>query len=260
MAGSLTIVGLGPGRPEHATLEAADVLRQAAANPEARVYAFSNVEALARAVAPGLAVQTLDGLLRAPPDAPQQLYHNLVARLMTEAFRDGHHVFYAVAGNALVINDLVLLLRRTCRTYGKPVRLVHGLSFLDVVLDRVFWRADPGLQLLSAWAVARGDQVLTPATPSLIYELGERSGQPDAPGPDGPAAEANAMLEALAARLLALFPADHPLALLYSPGSPDFQSLSRSLTLGELAHQPLPALCNLWVPALGGPAMERELA
>lgn len=257
MSGTLTIVGLGPGRPELVTLEAARVLEEAALAPNARVYGFSNVAPLATAVAPRLSVQPLDALLVQAQGDRQRAYQGVVQHLLTEAFRDGGDVFYLAAGNPLVINDLVVVIRRTCRLYEKPVRIVHGLSFLDVVLDRVFWRADPGLQLLSAWAVARGDEVLLPNAPALLYELGEMSsGDTAKPGNS----DESTLVEALASRLLTRYPAEHAVALLFSSGPPDFESCSRGFALGSLAEQAIPPLANLWVPAFDGPAMERELA
>lgn len=257
MSGSLTIVGLGPGRPEQVTLEAAQLLEAAADAPNARVYGFSNVAPLATAVAPRLSVQPLDGLLVAAAGDRQRGYQGVVQHLLTEAYRDGGDVYYVVAGNPLVINDLVLVIRRTCKLYQKPVRVVAGLSFFDLVLDRVFWRADPGVQLLSAWAVARGEPVLVATAPALLYELGEMSA---ADGAAGTGSDEATMLETLASRLLALYPPEHPVALLFSSGPPDFESRSTGVELAALAAQAIPPLSNLWVPALGGPAMESELA
>jgi hypothetical protein len=48
--------------------------------------------------------------------------------------------------------------------------------------------------------------------------------------------------------------------VLYSSGQPDYRSLARSVPLSALADEIVPVYSNLWVPALGGQAVERELA
>jgi tetrapyrrole methylase family protein/MazG family protein len=253
--GTLTVVGLGPGRPELMTQEAHDCFRQAAGTDEARVYGFSSVRDLVAAVAPDLQLRLLDPYLDAAGDNRAQAYNQAISKMMLDAFKDGRDVYYLVQGSPLVVNDLVFFLRRACHRYKKPVRIVHGVSFVDLVLDRVYWRADPGLQLFSAWSFARGQGALDPTSSALFYELGEAT-DPESVAPtegQGPG-----MLAALSDRLQETLPPDHPVMLLYSSGPPDFESLSRCFPLSELVDQPLVPLSNLWVPALQGEAAERD--
>ncbi len=248
--GSLTIVGLGPARPEHLAAEAIAVLRSAP--PGARAYGLAHARQIVASVAPELEVRSLDYLYDLPGVDRPTLYRDLAGLLLRRAFEDDCDVLYLVAGSPLFINDAVLLLRAD----GRPVRLVHGLSFVDLVLDQVLWTGHRGLQLYSAWNVAFDGIALNPTAPALLCQLGEFSRGSEALGVEG----SPEMLRALRDRLLADFPPDHPVAVLYSSGHPDYRSLSRATPLVALDRQEVPVYSNLWVPALGGPPLEARLA
>jgi uncharacterized protein YabN with tetrapyrrole methylase and pyrophosphatase domain len=255
MAGSLTIVGLGPSRPEHVTREAADALLRARDKGH-RVYGLAHVREVVEDIAPGLPVRPLDYLYQLPGVDRPTAYADLARMLVRRAFTDELDVVYAVAGSPLYINDAVLLMRRLCAAEGHPLRLVHGVSFVDLVLDRVYWTGKSGLQFYSAWNVARDGVTLAADAPALLCQLGEFTKGGDALDTDG----STGMLEELRDRLLQTLPADHPVTILYSSGRPDYRSLARRLPLSELAAEPVPVYSNLWVPSVGGPALESEVA
>ncbi|MCB9745227.1 MAG: hypothetical protein H6740_21780 [Alphaproteobacteria bacterium] len=252
---SLTVVGLGPARPGHVTREAEALLR-GAAERGLRAYGLAHAREMVAQLAPELEVRALDWLYTLP-DVPRPLaYQGLARLLMRRAFEDGVDVLYLVAGSPLYINDAVLYLRRLCAEQGKPLRLVHGLSFVDLVLDRVYWTGHVGLQLYSAWNVARDGLRLSPHAPALLCQLGEFSAGGEALDDQ----RSTGMLSELRDRLLMDLPEDHPVIILYSSGRPDYRSLARSLPLHALADAPVPVYANLWVPAKQGPPPERELA
>lgn len=256
MPGSLTIVGLGPARPEHVTLEARDALLRARDSGRGRAYGLAHVRELVDDLAPGLHVRSLDYLYAVPGVDRPSAYQDLASMLVRRAFEDGEDVLYLVAGSPLFINDAVLLIRRACAAAGHPLRLVHGMSFVDLVLDRVYWTGHRGLQLYSAWNVARDGQDLDPQVPALLCQLGEHTAGGEALDDSG----SPRLLVELRDRLLAAYPPQHPVAVLYSSGRPDYRSLSRGVALAQLADAPVPVYSNLWVPALGGPRAEAELA
>jgi hypothetical protein len=68
------------------------------------------------------------------------------------------------------------------------------------------------------------------------------------------------MLSTLRDRLLEIYPAEHPAIILYSSGTPEYESLGRKLAISELAAHTVPVYSNLWVPSLSGPAIEAVLA
>jgi len=254
MAG-LTIVGLGPARPEHLTREAMQVL-EGALHTGARVYGLAHVRELVADLVPALQVRSLDYLYAMDGIPRPVVYRDLADMLVRRAFEDEQDVIYVVAGSPLFINDAVLWIRRTCADAGHPLRLVHGMSFLDLILDRVYWTGHQGLQFMSAWNVAQDGMDPDTRSPTVICQLGESSSGGDAVD----AGSSTAMLAALRDRLLSVYPGDHPVIILYSSGRPDYRSLARQVPLSVLADEPVPVYSNLWVPALEGPEIERLLA
>jgi uncharacterized protein YabN with tetrapyrrole methylase and pyrophosphatase domain len=254
MAG-LTIVGLGPARPEHLSCEALDVLK-GAAHSATRVYGLAHVRELVAEVVPELEVRPIDYLYALDGVPRPVAYRDLASMLVRRAFGDEQDVIYVVAGSPLFVNDAVLWVRKACADAGHPLRLVHGMSFVDLILDRVYWTGHQGLQLLSAWNVARDGMDPSPRSAAILFQLGESSSGGDAVDAEG----STSMLVAVRDRLLEGYPADHPVIILYSSGRPEYRSLARQLPLSDLAMAPVPVYSNLWLPALEGPALERELA
>jgi len=253
--GSLTIVGLGPARPEHLTREALNCLNEAV-QKGARAYGLAHVREIVEAIAPSLTVRPLDYLYQIDGVDRPVAYRDLANMLVRRAFEDGQDVIYLVAGSPLYINDAVLGIRHQCAQLGKPLKLIHGISFVDLVLDRVYWTGHVGLQLYSAWNVARDGVVLSPDAPALLCQLGEFSAGGEALNTDG----SQSMLTELRDRLLESLPPDHPVIVLYSSGRPQYRSLARATPLSLLASEPVPVYSNLWVPAVNGPPIEREIA
>ncbi|MEC8425315.1 MAG: hypothetical protein VX000_16135, partial [Myxococcota bacterium] len=126
----------------------------------------------------------------------------------------------------------------------------------DLVLDRVYWTGKSGLQLYSAWNVARDGVALAADAPALLCQLGEFTKGGDALDVDG----STAMLEELRDRLLRTHPERHPVVILYSSGRPDYRSLARQVPLADLAAEPVPVYANLWVPSLAAASLEDQVA
>ena len=253
--GSLSIVGLGPSRPEHLTREAMGCL-EAAKRDGARVYGLAHVRELVSGLVPGLEVRSIDYLYSLPGVSRPAAYADLAQMLVRRAFEDDQDVVYLVAGSPLFVNDAVLSIRHACAGAGHPLRLIHGMSFLDLILDRVYWTGRQGLQLFSAWNVARDGVRLTTTAPAILFQLGEFTSGGDALNTTG----STTMLVEVRDKLLAQYPGEHPVIVLYSSGRPDYRSLARRIPLSALADDEVPVYSNLWVPALDGQAVEREMA
>ena len=252
--GSLTVVGLGPARPEKMTLEAVTALRLAAQGSH-HAYALAHAREMAQQVVPGLPVKPLDYLYALPGVDRPAAYLDLARMLARKAFTDGMDVLYLVAGSPLFYNDAVLLLRRLCAREGHDLKLVHGLSFVELVLDRVHWTGHHGLQLYSAWNVAEDGIRLSPGSSALLCQLGEFSSGSDALDSGGSVK----MLGKLRDALLQDFPATHPVTILYSSGPPEYRSLSARLPIGALAERPVPVYSNLFVPSADDPSEGEEV-
>lgn len=245
--GSLTILGLGPARKEHITMEAMQALREAA-REEHPTYALAHAREIIRSLVPALHPKSLDYLYSVPGVERPAAYQDLARMMLRKAFVEGHRVFYVVAGSPLFYNDAVLFIRKAAEEQGKSVRLIHGMSFVDLVLDQVHWTGHRGLQLYSAWNIAFDHVSLQTDAPALLCQLGEFSSA----GSALDTSKSTQMLSSLQEKLLASYPPDHDVHILYSSGPPSYESLKRTIPLSELSTKPVPVYSNLWVPGLGG--------
>jgi uncharacterized protein YabN with tetrapyrrole methylase and pyrophosphatase domain len=245
--GSLTILGLGPARKEHITIEAMHALRQASRD-ENPTYALAHARDIVRSLVPALHPKSLDYLYALHGVDRPVAYQDLARMMLRKAFTEGHSVLYVVAGSPLFYNDAVLFIRKAAAEQGHPVRLIHGMSFVDLVLDQVHWTGHNGLQLYSAWNIAFDELTLRLESPTLLCQLGEFS----AAGSALDTSKSTQMLQVLQERLLLWYPPDHEVHILFSSGSPDYHSLHESIPLSSLSKRTVPVYSNLWIPGLGG--------
>jgi tetrapyrrole methylase family protein/MazG family protein len=211
-----------------------------AREPDGRCYGLTRHRELVAQVAPGLRLKPVDYLFAG---SRAQAFADLTELLTRKAFAEGQRVVYVAAGNALVLNDAVYVLRRECAARGLPVRVVVGVSFLDVILEEVFWSGHFGLEMRSAWDVDEGRYLPDGRTPVLLYELGEGEG-------------AEEMVIRLRNRLMGVYPGGHRIQLVWSSGSPEHRTQSARMALSELSLEGVEPVSNVWLPALGEGGME----
>ena len=246
-AGSLTILGLGPARKENITVEALETL-QKAEREGMPTYALAHARSIVSDLVPTLQPKSLDYLYSLHAVDRPTAYRDLAKMMLRKAYVEGHHVLYVVAGSPLFYNDAVLFIRKAAEENNHSIRLVHGMSFVDLVLDQVYWSGHHGLQLYSAWNIAHDNIPLQHTVPALLCQLGEFSSEGSALNSE----ESPQMLKKLQERLLLWYPAEHLVRILYSSGPPDYQSLSISIPLSQLAEKPVPVYSNLWIPGADG--------
>jgi len=246
-SGSLTILGLGPARKEHITLEAVQALREAAEHGRP-TYALAHARAIVQDLVPSLYPKSLDYLYTIHGVDRPTAYRDLAKMMLRKAYVEGHNVLYVVAGSPLFYNDAVLFIRKIAQEKGHQIRLIHGMSFVDLVLDQVHWTGHHGLQLYSAWNIAHDDIPVRNSTPVLLCQLGEFSAE----GSALDTSKSSEMLKKLQEKLLLSYPEEHRVRILYSSGPPQYHSLSVSLSILELPHRTVPVYSNLWIPGLGG--------
>ena len=119
MPGNLTIVGMGPARPEHLTAGARGCLERARSTG-ARAYGLAHVREIAGSVEPELEVRSLDWLYGVQGVDRPRAYRDLADLLIRRAFDDGFDVYYLVAGSPLFVNDAVLVSRRSAARHRTP--------------------------------------------------------------------------------------------------------------------------------------------
>lgn len=241
--GSLTIMGLGPARPANMTVEAKTML---CSSKKRHWYALAHARDMAQQINSDLYIRSLDYLYQTLSVDRPTAYRDLAKMMIRKSFIDDLDVVYVVAGSPLFYNDAVLQIRRQCSEQNLPLELIHGMSFVDLVLDQVGWTGHQGLQLYSAWNIARDGIQLSVNAPALLCQLGEFTAASEALDPEG----SPIMLAELRDVLSKHYPKDHLVTILHSSGKPDYQSLSKTVPLCELAREPIPVYSNLWVPGL----------
>lgn len=257
-AGSLTIVGLGPGPAAYLTSEAREVLAQASA-----VWLRTTRHPAVAALPPHLAGHSFDDLLAKPPSST--VYRRIARRLIDQARQSGG-VVYAVPGDPLVGDASVRHVLAAARAAGVAVRIVAGLSFVEPVCATL--GLDPladGLQLLDAaalvaaykpvprrpdrddrrrwaWLLQRAQPPFVPTRPLLVAHVA-----------------GGALARRLRPLLLERYPAEHRIILVGTPSAPG-AAPARELPLRQLGRATIDDFgTTLYVPPLAALDAASEL-
>uniref|UniRef100_A0A7C5RST2 MazG family protein n=1 Tax=Thermomicrobium roseum TaxID=500 RepID=A0A7C5RST2_THERO len=171
----LTIVGLGPGAPEHLTAAAA------AALSEARVLVRTRLHPVAQSFPNADRWMSCDDLYEAASSF-EEVYDRIVGRVIEEARRAP--LVYAVPGHPLVGEATVRRLLVDAPQHGIEYSIVPGLSFVDAVLPILGIDAlATNLQIVDALELvscleaapfAAGRSPLSPLRPALLGQLYDR--------------------------------------------------------------------------------------
>ncbi|MCS7178549.1 MAG: nucleoside triphosphate pyrophosphohydrolase [Anaerolineae bacterium] len=222
----VTIVGLGPGDPRHLTREAWEVL---SAGQE--VWLRTACHPTVAHLPAHLTLRSFDDLYESAEHFAQ-VYRAIVERVLELARRPGG-VIYAVPGHPMVGEATVRQILQAAREVGLSVRLVEGLSFVEVVLTALERDAlEPGLQVYDGIEMAAlHHPPLNPDLPALIAQVYSRRLASD-----------------LKLTLMNQYPDEHPVTLIIAAGT-ETQRLIH-LPLYELDRQEVDHLTTLYVPPL----------
>ncbi len=179
MTTSITILGLGPGRLTDLTLEAREILSQAAASNQTvyfRTLIHPTVEPLKKEL-PNLQIESFDRLY----DESSQwetLYQQIAEEVCTLA--TNRPVIYAVPGHPLFGEASVQKVLQLAKERGLNTRIVAGLSFLEPVCTAL--ELDPlttGTQIIDATLLASlgTDEIagkIIPTLPLLVAQVYNR--------------------------------------------------------------------------------------
>jgi len=226
MSAGITIIGLGPGSPEHLTLEAWRLL-EGAKEVYLRTARHPTVEGLPK----GPTYHSFDALYESL-ETFEAVYDEIARRIVSLGERP-EGVLYAVPGHPLVGETSVRLILEQAREKGIPVRVVAGLSFLEPALVALGVDALDGLQLCDATVLAtRYHPNLDPDVPALVAQVYSRTLAAD-----------------LKMTLMNLYHDDHPVTLVRAAGL-EAQTV-RTIPLYALDRQEdLDHLTSLYIPPL----------
>jgi len=233
MAVGITIVGLGPGDPDQLTLAAHSALL-GAGEVYARTRRHPTLQGTPLAKELGTRLRSFDEIYERH-DAFEDVYAAIVAEVLALGARP-EGVVYAVPGDPLMGETTVQQVRHQAPALGLPVRVIHGVSFVEPTLAALGIDAFDGLQLCDATLLAaRHHPPLDPDVPALVVQL-----------------YSQALASDCKLTLMSLYPDDHPVRLVYHASLRD--EFVRDLPLYELDRQPeLDHLCALFVSALAHP-------
>jgi tetrapyrrole methylase family protein/MazG family protein len=236
LAGTVWVVGLGPGDPGWVTRTAARLL--AGSSP---IYLRTSTHPSAADLIGRPNVQSFDRLYDAA-ESFEQVYTTIAQTLIARAGADGE-VVYAVPGDPSVGEASVARLRELAADAGVTLRVVPGLSFLEPLLAALGKDALDGLALADALDLAsRHTPPFPPDMPAVIGQL-----------------HSQLIASDVKLTLMSRYPTDHPVTLVQSAGTPE-QRL-RTVSLEELDRNPdWDDRTALFVPPVDPPAAWESLA
>jgi len=226
---TITIVGLGPGNPNHLTREAWELLSQAD-----RVYLRTARHPTVASLPPHLVIHTFDQLYETLPDFGS--VYDTIAEQIVMLGRRPQGVIYAVPGHPMIGESSVQCILARAQQENLPVRLVEGLSFVEPVLSLLGIDGLPGLQLADATDLAAAHHPpLDPDRPALIGQLYSQRLASD-----------------VKLTLMNAYPDDHPVTLVRAAGTAG--GTMTTCPLYELDRVSSPDhLTTLYVPPLPNP-------
>ncbi len=144
--GRITVVGLGPGRWEHLTLEALETLEKAQ-----RVFLRTEKHPMVEELrARGIAYNSFDRFYH-EESTFEKVYARIAETLVREAEKGD--LVYAVPGNPAVAETSYYLLLDLAKQRGIEVGTVAGMSFLEITYQRLGIDPVKGLQVLDGLAI-----------------------------------------------------------------------------------------------------------
>ena len=166
-AGSVVVVGLGPGRPGQVTVEARDALRGAA-----RVYCRTAEHPTLAGLGLPEGVETFDHVYGRV--AQLEEVYPIIAEEVAAAAQgaaEGEEVAYAVPGDPCTAEASVRLLHGACRAAGVGLRVLPGVSFVEPVLGALGIDMLPRLAVVDAIDVAESGTSFQPDMPTLLTQV-----------------------------------------------------------------------------------------
>ena len=221
----IMIVGLGPGNGRLLTREAWELLSAAH-----RVY-FRTLRHPAVADLPDHVQRSSFDDLYDRAESFEQVYQGIVDQLLTLAAEED--IIYAVPGHPFIAESTVTRLVQLAGEQGIPVRVVAGLSYVELCLTAVKVDGIEGLQLFDAIELIQHHY--PPVNPDFPLLLGQ--------------VYSRLLASDLKALLSRVYPEEHMVQLIHAAGNED--ELVEQVALYEIDRSDeINHLTSLYVPPL----------
>lgn len=212
------IVGLGPGPVELLTGEARNELERSA-----KVFFRMRGHPVYRWLEErGTQLIDFSPLYSIREWGQAQRYRFMADAVLKEAQRTGSAV-YALPGNPYVFETTSGLIRKAAASAGLAVRVLPGLSFLELIYVELELDPGLGLQIFNSWQI--DGCAYNSTIPMLIGQI----------DPGTEIVHGQLSLEAVQELLLSRYPQDHPVSLVWVESKPNYCTFSQTLALRELS-------------------------
>jgi tetrapyrrole methylase family protein / MazG family protein len=165
-----------------------------------------------------------DLLYTMPWHKPEDIYEFMVAILFKEAELKGD-VVYAVPGSADVLEETTNLIRNRGIAEGVRVRVISGVSFLDLALAEINFDFSLGLQVVLP-LTHLGSGRFTRRLGLIVCQI-----EAGRSGLDSPRVDITMQY------LLKVYNADHPVTLIWTDGLPEYATHSKTFALKDLVRE-----------------------
>jgi tetrapyrrole methylase family protein/MazG family protein len=243
MSSEIIVVGMGPGPVKFLTQEATDILLA-----EKEIYFRVGDHPVYHWLRDqGKDCISFEPIYAQPGITYDKVYQTINKTLVKAAGQSGR-VVYALPGNPVVFEKTPERLRAEAGD-EVSIRIVAGLSFLEVIYQELEIDPEAGLQIINGFNFGYyGDYPFT-------EKLGLLIGQVGFPTENDPSAAETNNAGAIMNSLIKKFPPDHEVTLIWSTGLPDYRNEKRSFPLADLDKQSgfVRSLASLYVPPIKPP-------
>jgi len=223
----ITLLGLGPGNASLLTRQAWELLISL---PE--IYLRTRQHPAVAGFPPALQVHSFDDLYE-KGESFESVYAQIVEAVL-ELGRRPQGVVYAVPGHPFIAEATSAEILRRARLENLPVRVIEGLSFLEVIFSALGLDPLPHTAFVDALELASSHvPSFPPDVPALIAQVYSRQ------------VASNVKLT-----LMEVYSDEHPVKLVHAAGTPE--CTVEGLPLYEIDRSPhLGLLTTLYLPPLG---------
>ncbi len=223
----ITILGLGPGNPDHLTRQAWETLTTAD-----EIWVRTRQHPTLDALPSQAKIHAFDYLYETLPS-----FQDVYARIVEEVLALGQRpqgVIYAVPGHPFVAEDTAPEILRRAQKQGIQTRLIGGLSFLEVVWETLGMDPFPHATLGDALTLGmRHTPNFPPDSPAFIAQIYDRHTASE-----------------VKLTLMSVYPDEHPVKLVHAAGTS--QQAVEDLPLYAIDRSPHIGLMTvLYLPPLG---------